>query len=122
MLAVCTQHVPSLVAGALIAAAVLHLLPEAFERQASAHELFSMLLAALVFFFLLDKAVLRPHGHAHHQEPGHGPGEHQGHTHHSPAEPHRTQAGGITTLFAVRAQAAGPCWRVTTCRRLATAA
>ncbi|MDP2419020.1 MAG: ZIP family metal transporter [Hydrogenophaga sp.] len=81
MLARYTQHMLSLAAGALMATAFMHLLPEAFESQASAHELFSMLLAGLVFFFLLDKAELWHHGHEHHQEaaPGHG----HGHAHHS---------------------------------------
>lgn len=67
MLARYTQHMLSLAAGALMATAFMHLLPEAFESQASAHELFAMLLAGLVFFFLLDKAELWHHGHeAHH--------------------------------------------------------
>ena len=67
MLARYTQHMLSLAAGALMATAFLHLLPEAFESQASAHELFAMLLGGLVFFFLLDKAELWHHGHEHHQ-------------------------------------------------------
>jgi zinc and cadmium transporter len=91
MLARYTQHMLSLAAGALMATAFMHLLPEAFESQASAHELFSMLLAGLVFFFLLDKAELWHHGHEHHHEampeseraPGHAHGH--GHAHHSHA-------------------------------------
>lgn len=89
MLARYTQHMLSLAAGALMATAFMHLLPEAFESQASAHELFSMLLAGLVFFFLLDKAELWHHGHEHHHEAvpeavrAHAHG--QGHTHHSHA-------------------------------------
>jgi zinc and cadmium transporter len=67
MLARYTQHMLSLAAGALLATAFMHLLPEAFESQASAHELFALLLAGLVFFFLLDKAELWHHGHEHHQ-------------------------------------------------------
>ena len=61
-----TQHMLSLAAGALLATAFLHLLPEAFESQASAHDLFVTLLVGLVFFFLLDKAELWHHGHEHH--------------------------------------------------------
>ena len=42
-----TQHMLSLAAGALMATAFMHLLPEAFESEAGAHELFSLLLAVL---------------------------------------------------------------------------
>ncbi len=62
-----TQHMLSLSAGALMATAFMHLLPEAFESQAGAHDLFFTLLVGLVFFFLLDKAELWHHGHEHHQ-------------------------------------------------------
>jgi len=65
LLARYTQHMLSLAAGALLATAFMHLLPEAFESQASAHDLFSTLLVGLVFFFLLDKAELWHHGHEH---------------------------------------------------------
>ena len=61
-----TQHMLSLAAGALLATAFMHLLPEAFESQSSAHDLFVALLLGLVFFFLLDKAELWHHGHEHH--------------------------------------------------------
>jgi zinc and cadmium transporter len=61
-----TQHMLSLAAGALLATAFMHLLPEAFETQAGAKELFAALLAGLIFFFLLDKAELWHHGHEHH--------------------------------------------------------
>lgn len=71
-----TQHMLSLAAGALMATSFLHLLPEAFESEAGAHELFLTLLLGLVFFFLLDKAELWHHGHEH----GHG-GHHHGHDH-----------------------------------------
>jgi len=46
-----TQHMLSLAAGALLATAFMHLLPEAFESQSSAHDLFLTLLVGLVFFF-----------------------------------------------------------------------
>ena len=65
VLAKYTQHMLSLAAGALLATAFMHLLPEAFESQASAHDMFAALLAGLVFFFLLDKAELWHHGHEH---------------------------------------------------------
>ena len=74
-----TQHMLSLAAGALLATAFLHLLPEAFEGQVAAHKLFVALLVGLIFFFLLDKAELWHHGHEHHHEHesdlhGHGDG------------------------------------------------
>jgi zinc and cadmium transporter len=78
-----TQHMLSLAAGALMATAFMHLLPEAFESQASAHDLFLTLLLGLVFFFLLDKAELWHHGHEHHHEHDH---VHQ-HDHHAHTPP-----------------------------------
>jgi zinc and cadmium transporter len=65
-----TQHMLSLAAGALLATAFMNLLPEAFESEASVETLFSILLAGLVFFFLLDKAELWHHGHEHHSDGG----------------------------------------------------
>jgi zinc and cadmium transporter len=86
-----TQHMLSLAAGALLATAFMHLLPEAFESQASAHDLFMTLLVGLIFFFLLDKAELWHHGHEHHHgdlslgasthTPHASQGEHAGHSH-----------------------------------------
>ncbi len=75
-----TQHMLSLAAGALMATSFLHLLPEAFESEAGAHELFLTLLVGLVFFFLLDKAELWHHGHEHAH--GHGHDHDHGHGHH----------------------------------------
>ena len=85
VLAKYTQHMLSLAAGALLATAFMHLLPEAFESQASAHDLFAALLVGLVFFFLLDKAELWHHGHEHAHGHGHGHGHgHAGdHSHHN---------------------------------------
>ncbi len=88
-----TQHMLSLAAGALMATAFMHLLPEAFESQAAAKDLFLTLLVGLVFFFLLDKAELWHHGHEHHHGDGHAHDKHAGHTHahahaHSHAHPH----------------------------------
>jgi zinc and cadmium transporter len=76
-------HLLSLAAGALLATSFMHLLPEAFESQAGAKELFSTLLVGLVFFFLLDKAEFWHHGHEHHREREKG---HEGHDH---AQEHR---------------------------------
>jgi zinc and cadmium transporter len=81
LLARYTQHMLSLAAGALLATAFMHLLPEAFESQASPQELFAALLAGLVFFFLLDKAELWHHGHEHGAGHGHGHGDGHDHAH-----------------------------------------
>jgi zinc and cadmium transporter len=100
MMARYTQHMLSLAAGALMATAFMHLLPEAFESEASAHELFALLLGGLVFFFLLDKAELWHHGHEHHQE-DHEHGHGHGHAHHPhPHHHHHDQprAGGWAVL------------------------
>jgi zinc and cadmium transporter len=83
------QRLLSLAAGALLATAFMHLLPEAFESQAGAHDLFATLLVGVVFFFLLDKAELWHHGHEHsHGTPGaaadapdHGPAAGAAHAH-----------------------------------------
>jgi len=76
-----TQHMLSLAAGALMATAFMHLLPEAFESQSSAHDLFMTLLIGLVFFFLLDKAELWHHGHEHHHVHLDDQANNQGHDH-----------------------------------------
>jgi zinc and cadmium transporter len=97
MLSRFTQHMLSLAAGALLATAFMHLLPEAFESGIEAHTLFALLLGGLVFFFLLDKAELWHHGHEHgeaqdsalpaaagvaHEHPhGHHHAHHHGHAH-----------------------------------------
>jgi zinc and cadmium transporter len=77
---VVAQNLLSLAAGALMATAFMHLLPEAFESDVGAKALFATLLVGLVFFFLLDKAELWHHGHEHH----HGR-EYEGHDHHAHA-------------------------------------
>jgi len=103
-----TQHLLSLAAGALLATAFMHLLPEAFESAISAKALFATLLVGLVFFFLLDKAELWHHGHEHHvPSPGEGTHDH-GHAHdhahdHGHGQPHHhhdhsPKAGGWAVL------------------------
>lgn len=83
-----TQHMLSLAAGALMATAFLHLLPEAFEGPVGAHQLFLTLLLGLVFFFLLDKAELWHHGHEHHHhaDDDHHHSHNHGHDH-APTQP-----------------------------------
>ena len=101
------QHLLSLAAGALLATAFMHLLPEAFESQAGAHDLFATLLVGVVFFFLLDKAELWHHGHehshgaqaatghGHDHDHGHGHAHGHHHHHHDPAAP---RSGGWAVL------------------------
>src|SRR6188768_4235982 len=78
------QSLLSLAAGALLATAFMHLLPEAFESGIEPAALFAMLLGGLVLFFLLDKAELWHHGHEHHHhgEHEHHDGHAHGHAHH----------------------------------------
>ena len=91
-----TQHMLSLAAGALLATAFMHLLPEAFESQASAQDLFAALLAGLVFFFLLDKAELWHHGHEH----GAGHGHDHAHDHSYAPQPNgQKKSSGWTVLI-----------------------
>ncbi len=92
VLARSTHHMLSLAAGALLATAFMHLLPEAFEAQVGAQDLFMTLLVGLVFFFLLDKAELWHHGHEHHHEGGAGHSHgHEAHGHDSHAHQHTLQ-------------------------------
>ncbi|WP_322470369.1 ZIP family metal transporter [Hydrogenophaga sp. SNF1] len=101
MLARFTQHMLSLAAGALLATAFMHLLPEAFESAAGAHELFALLLGGLVFFFLLDKAELWHHGHEHGHEHGQEAGDGHAHHHHHHGHHHHEErrAGGWAVLL-----------------------
>jgi zinc and cadmium transporter len=93
------QHLLSLAAGALLATAFMHLLPEALESGREAQRLFGTLLVGVVFFFLLDKAELWHHGHEHHHGPEDGEPGHvhaqlaQAHGHAHP-HPHPRMHGG----------------------------
>lgn len=76
------HHLLSFAAGALLATAFVHLLPEAMEMQTvSTHSLFAILLAGLVAFFLLDKAEIWHHGHEHGEGHAHEPGHDHPHAH-----------------------------------------
>ena len=55
LLSLIVRHLVSLSTGVLLGTALLHVLPEAFESQAGAHELFIALLGGLLFFWLLEK-------------------------------------------------------------------
>lgn len=93
------QHLLSLAAGALLATAFMHLLPEAFEGPADAHDLFATLLVGVVFFFLLDKAELWHHGHEHGHGHEHDHGHEHGHAHaHAHPHAHGPRTGGWTVL------------------------
>ena len=109
------QYLLSLAAGALLATSFMHLLPEAFESQAGAHDLFTVLLLGVVFFFLLDKAELWHHGHEHNhdapapQAPAHphsaarhehgaSPHHHDHHGHSHPAHGGGLRTGGWTLI------------------------
>jgi zinc and cadmium transporter len=99
MMARFQAHMLSLAAGALLATALLHLMPEALNTDKGAHELFALLLGGLVFFFLLDKAELWHHGHEH-GEHGHSHGAH--HDHHAQGHAHghnHGKSGGWSVLF-----------------------
>lgn len=97
-----TPHMLSLAAGALLATALLHLMPEAIESSAGAHELFALLLGGLVFFFLLDKAELWHHGHEHnHHNHPIAKADHDDHAHHDhPDHAHSHPQGGGWAVLA----------------------
>ncbi|QXZ10052.1 ZIP family metal transporter [Comamonas sp. Y33R10-2] len=102
------QRLLSLAAGALLATAFMHLLPEAFESHGKAHDLFVVLLVGLVFFFLLSKAELwhhghehshgHDHGHAHAHVDTHAHGEHHHDEHPSNGHGHSHGKGGWAVL------------------------
>ncbi|MDR0215685.1 MAG: ZIP family metal transporter [Comamonas sp.] len=83
------QRLLSLAAGALLATAFMHLLPEAFESHGNAQSLFVVLLVGLVFFFLLSKAELWHHGHEH----SHSHVQHEAHAHHHGHDHHEHSHG-----------------------------
>jgi zinc and cadmium transporter len=84
------QHLVSLSTGVLLATALLNVLPEAFESQASPQNLFATLLAGLLFFFLLEKAELYRHGHHH---------EHDEHHHDHGFDQQQAGRGGWSVLL-----------------------
>ncbi len=88
-----TAHMLSLAAGALLATAFMHLLPEAFESAVEAHDLFTVFLGGVVFFFVLDKVELYHHGHEHAHAHTHA--HPHGHDHAQAATP---MAGGWSVL------------------------
>ena len=91
LLARVVRSLVSLSAGVLLGAALLHVMPEAFERGADAHELFLTLLGGLLFFFLLEKAELYRHGHHHEGDDPH-------HQHHHGFDAEQAGRGGWAVL------------------------
>ena len=85
------QHLVSLSAGVLLATALLHVLPEAFESEVNPHTLFLTLLAGLLFFFLLEKAELYRHTHHHEGDDPH-------HHHHHGFDAEQAGRGGWSVL------------------------
>ncbi|MCA0176785.1 MAG: ZIP family metal transporter [Proteobacteria bacterium] len=84
------KHLVSLSTGVLLATALLHMLPEAFElHTAEPSALFGMLLAGILFFFLLEKAELYRHTHHH---------EGDGHHHHHHFDVEQAGRGGMVVL------------------------
>jgi zinc and cadmium transporter len=83
------KHLVSLSTGVLLGTALLHVLPEAFEKGASPHALFMTLLGGLMFFFLLEKAELYRHTHHH---------EGDGHHHHHHFDEEQAGRGGFSVL------------------------
>ncbi|MEO8005013.1 MAG: ZIP family metal transporter [Betaproteobacteria bacterium] len=73
------RQVPMLISyaiGALLGAVFLEILPHAFEQAGSAHSVATVILAGILFFFVLEKLVLWRHCHAeqceahdHHADP-----------------------------------------------------
>ena len=92
------QRLLSLAAGALLATAFMHLLPEAFESHGKAHDLFVVLLVGLVLFFLLSKAELWHHGHEHSHGDVHETHEHEHEHDHDDHHGHNHGKGGWAVL------------------------
>ncbi len=95
-----TDFLLSFAAGALLCTAFTHLLPEAVESGAVAHNLFTTLFVALLAFFMLDKAELYHHGHEHHAALPNAANSHHGHSHgHEHQQAHQHQSGGLSLLL-----------------------
>lgn len=76
LLAGIVHRLVSLSAGLLLGAALLHLVPEAFESGTDTYSLSWALLGGIIGFFALEKFAVLRHSH-HHEHDGHG--HHQGH-------------------------------------------
>lgn len=76
-------------AGLLLATAVTHLLPEAFESGADPSTLGWVILAGILGFFVLEKLALIHHTHHHEGDP---------HLHHHGHDAHEAGHGGLPIL------------------------
>lgn len=83
------ERMVSFSVGVLLATALLHSLPEAFESGADPRALFATLLAGLLGFFLLEKVALLRHSHHH---------EGDGHHHHHGHDREAAGRSGLTVL------------------------
>ncbi|HET7773336.1 MAG TPA: ZIP family metal transporter [Burkholderiaceae bacterium] len=70
MLGKVVERMVSFAIGVLLAAALLHLIPEATQSQADVRHLFAVLLGGIFLFFMLQKTMLLRHSH-HHEHDGH---------------------------------------------------
>jgi zinc and cadmium transporter len=96
-------HLVSFATGAMLAAALLGLLPEAAQRAGADHieAIGAAVLAGIALFFVLEKLVLWRHCHtedceAHGEGHGHGHPQARGDRH---ADEHRDRAAGWIVLF-----------------------
>jgi zinc and cadmium transporter len=83
------KHLVSFSVGALLAAAMLNLIPEAIETGLHPHDLGVTLLVGLMVFFILEKLAIWRHAHG---DEGHG----HGHTHSHHAHSHATAKNTTT--------------------------
>lgn len=74
--------------GAMLGAVFLDLLPHAFEQATNVHQITTIVLLGILFFFLLEKLVLWRHCHEHHCE-----------VHEHPAQIHGSKASGWVIML-----------------------
>ena len=84
------QRLVSFAAGALLGAAFIDLLPEAFDSGLDPRRLFATLLIGLLIFFFLEKFALWRHSHHH---------EHDGHGHEHGFDAHEAGKSGLLILL-----------------------
>jgi zinc and cadmium transporter len=78
----CLHYTVSFSVGVLLATALLHLLPEAFELGLTPHEVFPLLLAGILGFFALQKFALWRHAHDNGSHASSETCENPAHVHH----------------------------------------
>jgi zinc and cadmium transporter len=90
VLAAWVPRMVSFAVGAMLAAAFIHLLPEAIMQGGNIEGLFAVTLGGLLAFFLLEKFAIWRHGHNH-------PGEAHGHT----GEAHAARGHPLGTMIVI---------------------